>query len=83
MLSNKVYDILKWVAQCVIPAVGALYFGLAQIWGFPFGEEIVGTLALIDTFMGALLGISTAKYNKTNCEFEFEPEEEFDDCEDI
>lgn len=65
-LNDKVYDVLKWIALIVIPAVGALYFGLAQIWGFPYGEEIVGTLTLIDTFLGALLGISTATYNKTN-----------------
>ena len=64
MLNNKVYDVLKWVALILIPAVGALYFGLAQIWGFPYGEEIVGTLTLIDTFLGALLGISTVQYNK-------------------
>lgn len=63
-MSNKVYDILKWIALIFIPAIGALYFGLAQIWGFPYGEEIVGTLTLIDTFLGALLGISTAQYNK-------------------
>ena len=61
---NKVYDILKWVALILLPAVGALYFGLSQIWGFPYGEEIVGTLAVIDTFLGALLGISTMNYNK-------------------
>ena len=63
-MSNKVYDVLKWIALIFIPAIGALYFGLAQIWGFPYGEEIVGTLTLIDTFLGALLGISTAQYNK-------------------
>ena len=63
-MSNKAYDILKWIALIFIPAIGALYFGLAQIWGFPYGEEIVGTLTLIDTFLGALLGISTAQYNK-------------------
>lgn len=55
---------MKWIALIFIPAIGALYFGLAQIWGFPYGEEIVGTLTLIDTFLGALLGISTAQYNK-------------------
>lgn len=65
LLSNKVYDVLKWIAQVVIPALGALYFGLAQIWGFPYGEEIVGTLTVIDVFLGALLGISTAQYRKT------------------
>lgn len=61
---NKVYDILKWVALILLPAVGALYFGLSQIWGFPYGEEIVGTISIIDTFLGALLGISTMNYNK-------------------
>lgn len=64
MLTNKTYDILKWIAQIVLPALGALYFGLSKIWGLPFGEEVVGTIAVIDTFMGALLGISTAQYNK-------------------
>lgn len=63
-MSNNTYDILKWIALIFIPAVSALYFGLSQIWGFPYGEEIVGTLALIDTFLGALLGVSTAQYNK-------------------
>lgn len=64
MLTNKTYDILKWIAQIVLPALGALYFGLSSIWGLPFGEEVVGTIAVIDTFLGALLGISTAQYNK-------------------
>ena len=65
-MSNKTYDILKYLAQVVIPAVSALYFGLATIWGLPYGEEIVGTLAVVDTFLGALLGISTAQYKKQN-----------------
>ena len=63
---NKVYDILKWIALILLPAVGALYFGLSQIWGFPYGEEIVGTISIIDTFLGALLGISSSKYWKEN-----------------
>lgn len=63
LLSNKTYDILKWIAQIALPALGSLYFGLAQIWGFPFGEEIVGTIAVVDTFLGALLKISTEQYN--------------------
>lgn len=64
MMSNKVYDVMKFIAQIVLPALGALYFGLSQIWGLPYGEEIVGTITVIDTFLGALLGISTAQYNK-------------------
>lgn len=63
-MSNKVYDILKWIAMYVLPAIGTLYFALAGIWGFPFGEEVVGTITAIDTFLGVILGISTAQYNK-------------------
>ena len=63
-MSNKLYDVLKYVAQIVLPALGTLYFALAGIWGFPYGEEIVGTIMAIDAFLGALLGISTVKYNK-------------------
>lgn len=63
-LSNKVYDILKWIAMYLLPALGTLYFALAGIWGFPYGEQIVGTIAAIDTFLGVILGISTAQYNK-------------------
>lgn len=63
-LSNKVYDILKWVAMYLLPALGTLYFALAGIWGFPYGEQIVGTITAIDTFLGVILGISTARYNK-------------------
>lgn len=65
-LSNKAYDVLKWIAQVVLPAVGTLYAALSGIWGFPYGEEIVGTILAVDTFLGVVLGISTAKYNKTN-----------------
>jgi hypothetical protein len=64
-LSNEVYDILKFIAQIVLPAAGTLYFALANIWGFPYGEQIVGTVTAVDAFLGALLGISTAAYNKT------------------
>lgn len=63
-LSNEMYDILKWIAQVVLPAAGTAYFGLSSIWGLPYGEQIVGTLTVIDAFLGALLGISTAQYNK-------------------
>lgn len=62
--SNKVYDVLKWIAQILLPALGTLYFALAGIWGFPYAEQIIGTLAAADVFLGVLLGISTAAYNK-------------------
>lgn len=67
-MSNKVYDVLKWIAQIVLPAIATLYFALAQIWGFPYAEEIVGTITAIDAFLGVLLGISTAQYNKRLCD---------------
>lgn len=63
-LSNKAYDILKFIAQILLPALGTLYFALARIWNFPYAEEIVGTITAIDAFLGALLGISTAQYKK-------------------
>lgn len=64
-LSNKTYDILKWIAQYALPAFGTLYFALAGIWGLPYGEQIVGTVTAVDTFLGVMLGISTAQYSKT------------------
>ena len=63
-MSNKVYDILKWIALFLLPAIGTLYFALAGIWGFPYGEQVVGTITAVDTFLGVVLGISTARYNK-------------------
>lgn len=65
-ISNKTYDILKWVAMYFLPSLGTLYFALAGIWGLPYGEQVVGSITAIDTFLGVLLGISTAQYNKTN-----------------
>ena len=63
-MSNKVYDVLKWIAMYLLPALGTLYFALSAIWGLPYGEQIVGTITAIDTFLGVVLGISTAQYNK-------------------
>lgn len=64
ILSDKTYSLLKWVALILLPALGTLYFALAGIWGLPFGEQIVGTITAIDTFLGAILGISTNNYKK-------------------
>ena len=61
-LNNKTYDVLKWIAQILLPALGTLYFALSRIWGFPYGEEIVGTIAAVDAFLGALLGLSSKSY---------------------
>ena len=67
-LTDKTYDILKWIAQYLLPAAGTLYFALSGIWGLPFGEQIVGTIAAVDTFLGVILGISTMQYNKAEAE---------------
>ena len=63
-MSDSVYDKLKFLAMIVLPAIATLYFSLAGIWGFPYGEQIVGTITAIDTFLGVILGISSAQYNK-------------------
>lgn len=63
-MNNKVYDVLKFIAMVVLPALGTLYFALSSIWGLPYGEQIVGTITAIDTFLGAILGISSATYKK-------------------
>lgn len=65
-MSNKVYDILKWVAQFLLPAAGTLYFALAGIWNLPHGEQVLGTITALITFLGIILGISSSQYNKTN-----------------
>lgn len=67
MLSNKIYDILKYIAQMFLPTLAAVIFGVGQIWGFPtFAEQIVGTLTLVDAALGVFLGIDTKVYNGKN-----------------
>lgn len=63
-LKDSVYDILKWITMIVIPALATAYVGLAAVWGWPYADEVAKTSAVICTLLGALLGISTAQYNK-------------------
>ena len=63
-MSDKTYNFLKEIAQIWLPALATLYFTLASIWGFPYAEQIVGTISAIDVFLGAILKISTIQYNK-------------------
>ena len=63
-LKDSVYDILKWVVIIVLPAVATLYAALAAVWGWPYSEQIVTTINAVDTFLGAVLCVSTANYNK-------------------
>ena len=64
-MTNKIYDVLKWVTMIALPAIGTLYFTLSGIWGFPYAEQVIGTITAISTFLGVILGISTSQYNKS------------------
>lgn len=63
-MSNKTYDILKYVAQVVLPEFGAMCFAISIIWGLPYGHEIVGTITVVDAFLGACLKISSDNYKE-------------------
>jgi len=64
-MSNKVYDVLKWIALVVLPAIAVLYGTLADIWGLPFTEQVPDTITAIDLFLGVVLGVSNVSYKKT------------------
>lgn len=70
LLSNALYEKFKKSSLFILPAIGAMYFGLAQIWGLPYGEEVVGTIAVIETFLGVLLGISNKQYNNSEDKYD-------------
>lgn len=64
IIPSPVYDVLKWITMIVLPALATAYVGLASIWGWPYADEVAKTTAVVCTLLGALLGISTAQYNK-------------------
>ena len=68
LLSNNLYDVLKWVALIALNAIGLCYLSVATIWGLPYGEEINRTCQALSLFLGTLIGISTAQYNSINKE---------------
>jgi len=68
--NSKVYDGLKYVAQIFLPALGTLYFGMAQAWGWSNGTEVVGTLVAVDTFLGVLLHLSSVQYNNSTAKYD-------------
>lgn len=69
-MSSSTYDALKHLAQIGLPALGTLYFTIAQIWGLPRSEEVVGTIIAIDAFLGILLGYSSRSYNNSDAKFD-------------
>lgn len=64
VVSDKVYNVLKAIAMYILPALGTLYFALAGIWGFPYGEQIVGTITAVDTFLGVFIKVLQVQYQK-------------------
>lgn len=68
MIPNKVYDILKWVALVALDAVGIFYKTIATIWSLPLGDEVLSTCAALSVLVGALIGVSSANYNKNGGE---------------
>lgn len=65
-MSNKVYDVLKWVALVALDAIGYFYQELANVWSLPFGDEVLKTCVALSILLGTLIGVSSAKYNKGN-----------------
>lgn len=65
-MSNKVYDVLKWLALVAFDAVGYFYQEIAQVWSLPFGDEVLKTCVAVSILIGALIGVSSVKYNKDN-----------------
>lgn len=70
LLNDKAYNTLKWFVQIVLPACATLYFALAGLWGFPHGEDVVGTIAAVTTFLGVILGVSTHAYNTSDRKYD-------------
>lgn len=63
-MSNRTYDIIKYTVQIGLPAIAVLYYSLAEVWGLPLAEEVVGTITAVVTFGSTLLGITSATYNR-------------------
>jgi len=63
-LPDKVYDILKWVAILLLPALAVLYKTVAAEWGLPYGQQVYNTVYAVHIFLGTILGISSLTYKK-------------------
>lgn len=70
MLSDKMYQTIKWIAQYFLPALGTLYFALATIWGLPEPEKVIGTITAVDIFLGVVLGISKKSYDNSEAKYD-------------
>lgn len=72
ILSSKAYEFAKWVVMIVLPAFSALYFGLAELYNWSNGAQVVGTLAIVTVFLGTILGISSKNYNSSDEKYDGE-----------
>ena len=81
-LPDSVYTTLKWITMIVLPALATAYVGLSAIWGFPYADEIAKTTAVVCTLLGAILGISTAEYNKGYDGIDYNDDQYWDDEEE-
>lgn len=70
LVSNRFYDRLKYIALVILPALGSLYFGIGEIWGLPKIQEVVGTITVIDTFLGLILRQSNKAYQRSDARFD-------------
>lgn len=78
LMNDKVYDVLKWIAQIALPALAVFWYAIAEAWGLPYVKEIQLTIIAIDTFLGALLGLSSMQYNNLP-----EDDEEYDESDEL
>lgn len=67
-MSNKLYDVLKWIALIALDAIGVFYKAVSTIWGFPYGDEVLATCTALSVLLGTLVGVSSAQYNKKKAE---------------
>lgn len=70
LVKGRTYDVLKFIAQIVLPAFGTLYFALAAIWGLPKADEVVKTVIAVDAFLGALLQLSSTAYKRSDAAYD-------------
>lgn len=71
-IQGKMYDAVRWTAQVVLPAVATFYFTVAQIWGLPNAEQVVGTLVALATLLGVFVGLSKVSYDRSGAKYDGE-----------
>lgn len=78
-LTNSTYNILKNLVTIVLPAFSSLYFGLSSIWAWPDSDKVTGSIALLITFLGVVLKVSSNRYNNLPETYDGDMEVEVDE----